>query len=152
MAGIAPGSVDFVFSQAVLEHVALGEFDATIRALHRVQTPGSISSHRVDLQDHLAHSLHSLRFSRRTWESSLFSGSGFYTNRLRASQVVAAFTSAGYQVLAQEADRWPSLPLSADKLHRDFTTFSDAEQLAEDDVRRPQQLTPRSDAMSSCIR
>ena len=33
-ASIPAQSIDFVFSQAVLEHVALGEFDATLTALH----------------------------------------------------------------------------------------------------------------------
>lgn len=118
-------SVDFVFSQAVLEHVALREFDATIGALYRVQKAGTCCSHRVDLQDHLAHSLHSLRFSEHTWESRLLASSGFYTNRLRAGQVVAAFAAAGYDLLSQEAERWPRLPLAIGKMHANFASLDE---------------------------
>lgn len=122
-------SVDLVFSQAVLEHVALREFAATIEALHRLQKPGSLCSHRVDLQDHLAHSLNSLRFARETWESRTLAASGFYTNRIRASQLLAVFNAAGYDVLSQEVDRWPALPLPTAKMHPDFAV------LEEDDLR-----------------
>lgn len=122
-------SVDLVFSQAVLEHVGLSEFDATIRGLYRLQKPGSVGSHRVDLQDHLSHSLHSLRFSQAVWESRLLSSSGFYTNRLRASQVVGVFEDAGYEIVNSAADRWPQLPLPAAKMHPDFA------RLSEDDLR-----------------
>ncbi len=64
-------SVDFVFSQAVLERIPLPEFIETVRELFRLQKPGGIASHRIDLQDHLSHGLNSLRFSRRVWESKL---------------------------------------------------------------------------------
>jgi SAM-dependent methyltransferase len=129
LATIPEHSVDLVFSQAVLEHVVRGEFDATIRALYRLQKPGSLCSHRVDLQDHLAHSLNSLRFSRETWESPLLASSGFYTNRLRASQLLASFEAAGYDLHAYEAERWPSLPLPTSKMHQEFAV------LAEDNLR-----------------
>jgi SAM-dependent methyltransferase len=120
---IPADSVDLIFSQAVLEHVAWDEFNETIHELHRVQRPGGVSSHRIDLQDHLAHGLNSLRFSRALWESDLFAKSGFYTNRLRASQIVAAFTAAGYALLSRQDDRWPTLPLPRRRLHPDYAAF-----------------------------
>ncbi len=111
----------------MLEHVALGEFDATLTALHALQKPGSVCSHRVDLQDHIAHSLHSLRFSPKTWESRLFAASGFYTNRLRAAQVLERFERAGYQILSQVADRWPVVPLPPAKMHPVFAAMDEDE-------------------------
>jgi SAM-dependent methyltransferase len=129
LSGLPDRSFDLVFSQAVLEHVALGEFDVTMREMYRVQKPGTATSHRVDLQDHLAHSLNSLRFSRAVWESKLMSSSGFYTNRLRASQVLDAIRRAGYQVELYAPDEWPTLPLPKRKMHPDFA------RLAEDDLR-----------------
>ena len=126
---IPDSHVDFVFSQAVLEHVALDEFDATIAELYRLQRQGGVSSHRVDLQDHLAHSLNSLRFSRGVWESSLFSASGFYTNRLRAIHIAQAFTRAGYEVLSRDDDCWEALPLPVRHLHRDFAALPRTELL-----------------------
>ena len=118
-------SVNLIFSQAVLEHVALDEFDATLRELYRAQKLGGVSSHRIDLQDHLAHSLNSLRFSRAVWESDLFAKSGFYTNRLRASQILQAFAVAGYKVLDRQDDRWLGLPLAPRQLHPDYRSFSE---------------------------
>ena len=83
----------------------------------------------MDLQDHLAHSLNSLRFSREAWESPLLASSGFYTNRLRASQILAAFKAVGYDVLSHEEERWPSLPLPTGKMHSEFAG------LGENDLR-----------------
>ncbi len=121
-------SVDFVFSQAVLEHVGLGEFDATLQELLRVMKPGAVSSHRVDLQDHLAHGLHSLRFPRHLWEAEWFARrSGFYTNRLRASEIDAAFRGAGYDVVSRRDDRWPAIPMRRSALHREFAHLSDGD-------------------------
>lgn len=127
LAAVPDRSLQFSFSQAVLEHVALTEFDATIASLFRLHEPGSATSHRVDLQDHLAHSLNSLRFSRRTWESRLLSASGFYTNRLRAPQVLSAFERAGFTIEAQRLDRWPALPISRRRLHPEFAALTDDE-------------------------
>ena len=126
---IASQSVELVFSQAVLEHIALDEFDATIAELYRISRPGGVSSHRVDLQDHLAHGLNSLRFSRSIWESRLFATSGFYTNRLRARDVVDGFTRAGFVVLERVDERWPSLPLRPRQLHPDFAALPESELL-----------------------
>lgn len=129
LATITDHSVDFVFSQAVLEHVALGEFRATICELHRLQKVGSLCSHQVDLQDHLAHSLNSLRFSREAWESPLLASSGFYTNRLRATQILTVFKTVGYELVLNELDRWSALPLPICKMHSDFAGLN------EDDLR-----------------
>jgi hypothetical protein len=124
---IPDGSVDLSFSHAVLEHVRRDEFDATIRELFRVAAPGGISSHRIDLRDHLGMSLHNLRFSRRWWESRLVVSSGFYTNRLRRSQIVERFREAGFDIVSIRENRWPALPLSRRKLHREFAIMPDEE-------------------------
>jgi hypothetical protein len=121
--------IDFAFSQAVLEHIALGEFDETIRQLFRVQRETALCSHRIDLQDHLAHSLNSLRFSTRVWESRLLSTSGFYTNRLRASQIRARFEQAGYRLESWDTERWPRMPVPADRLSSEFRDLPEADLL-----------------------
>lgn len=116
-------SIDFIFSQAVLEHIALSEFQETMHSLFRLLRRGGISSHRVDLQDHLANSLHSLRFSRAAWESGIMANSGFYTNRLRASQILNVIQAVGYQIKKYQPNMWQELPVSQHKLHSDFANF-----------------------------
>jgi hypothetical protein len=124
---IPADSIRFSFSQAVLEHVRRNEFDATLRELFRVMQPGAITSHVVDLQDHLAQSLNSLRFSRARWESPLFSSSGFYTNRLRMGQIVEKFRAAGFEIQQVTPERWPAVPVSRRKLDPEFAAMPDEE-------------------------
>jgi methyltransferase family protein len=129
LASLPDNSVDWVFSQAVLEHVALPEFAATVGHLYRIQRRGGPCSHRIDLQDHLDHNLHSLRFPRDVWESSLFAASGFYTNRLRAGQIVDIFSAAGYRIVSRRDETWSALPLPAAKLHAEFRALPQSELL-----------------------
>jgi len=79
-------SVDFVFSQVVLEHIAKNEFLDNFKELKRITKDKGVHSHTVDLRDHLGSSLNNLRFSERVWQSSLFRKSGFYTNRFLYKQ------------------------------------------------------------------
>ncbi len=118
--------VDFVFSQAVLEHIALREFEETIKETYRLQTPGGYCSHAVDLRDHLDNSLNSLRYSPGRWEM-MMSRIGYYTNRLRAAQIADIFKAAGYEIISMNPVSWGELPLPKEKLHQDFHHFSDEE-------------------------
>ena len=122
---IPSASIEFIFSQAVIEHIRQDEVGAIFRELHRLQPPGGVASHRVDFQDHLSHSLNSLRFSETTWESELFASSGFYTNRLRASEIEKLLVAAGYEVMHRHADRWPRPPLSRRQMNEAFRGLPD---------------------------
>ncbi len=119
--------IDMIFSQAVLEHVFRDEFAATAAAMRRALRPGGGASHVVDLRDHLAGALNNLRFSERVWESPLFRNSGFYTNRLRMSEMLAAFEQAGFAVELGEVKRWPGLPTPRRALAPAFATLPDEE-------------------------
>jgi len=120
-------SVDHIFSQAVLEHVRRREFAATMRECRRILKPSGVCSRRVDLKDHLGGGLNSLRFSERVWESSLFSESGFYTNRIQYGDMLAMFNAAGFDIIATEVDRWDRLPISRLKLASEFREIPDEE-------------------------
>jgi SAM-dependent methyltransferase len=124
-AKISDTSVDWIFSHAVLEHVRLDEFDDTLAECARVLKPGGVTTHCVDMADHLGHSLHSLRFSPKVWESKLFQESGFYTNRLRSTELIAAFEHAGFEIMATRSREWPTVPLAREHLHPDYTEFPD---------------------------
>lgn len=108
---IPTASVDFVWSQVVLEHVPVDELDALLTELRRVVRDNAIGIHGVDFRDHLGGGLNNLRFSERTWESGLFRHSGFYTNRIRCHDMVARFEAAGFSVLTLRETRWSKMPL-----------------------------------------
>jgi len=121
---IPDASCDFVFSQAVLEHVPKAEFATTMGEIHRILKPGGVSSHAVDFQDHLGGGLNNLRFSERLWEAPWFAGrSGFYTNRLRLSQMCAIFLDTEFRIETVETRKWEKLPLSKRALDPDFHSF-----------------------------
>ena len=90
-------SVDFAFSNAVLEHIPRAEVFETITELRRILTDRGCSYHQVDLKDHLAGALNNLRFRDRLWESAWFARSGFYTNRLRYSDFLSLFIAVGFE-------------------------------------------------------
>jgi SAM-dependent methyltransferase len=126
-AEIADASIDFIFSQAVLEHVRRHEFAPTMRECRRVLKRPGLASHRVDLKDHLGGALNNLRFKPATWESDFFASSGFYTNRLRFTEMLALFSEAGFAIRDTAVRRWPEIPTPRHALAPEFRQFSDDE-------------------------
>ena len=122
---IASGSIDFVWSHSVLEHVRKNELGTVLQELKRILKPGSLSSHNIDFQDHLDGALNNLRFSERVWESSLFSKSGFYTNRIPAVTMHCMFKAAGFEIKEEAFGRWSSLPTPRPSMHADFQQYRD---------------------------
>ena len=123
---IPTGSLRMVFSQAVLEHVPRHEFTATVAEMHRILAADGTASHQVDFKDHLGGSLHNLRFSDSLWERPWFAArSGFYTNRLRLSEVRTAFETEGFHVEVRDIRLWDRPPLPRDQLAAQFRACSD---------------------------
>lgn len=121
LAQVAPGSVDFAWSHAVLEHIALHDFAATMQQVQRLLSPRGITSNRVDFEDHLAGSLNNLRFPVSRWETPAFQRSGFYTNRLGCSEVIEAFEAAGFDdVRPLTIDYWDHPPIPVNDLAPEF--------------------------------
>jgi len=119
------GSVDLVFSNAVLEHVRKKEIAQMVSEMHRCLKPHGRCSHRVDLQDHLGSALNNLRFSERVWESEFMAQSGFYTNRLRCREWAELFERAGFDVEIKRTLRWDRPHTPRNKLHSSFQSLSD---------------------------
>lgn len=115
---IDSNSADFLFSQAVLEHVKKEDFRETIYETKRILKPNSFCSHRVDLRDHLGGKLNNLRFSEQLWEGNLFSLSGFYTNRLRLNEIVNIFCNVGFEIVSIKKNNWSTLPIKPHQIHR----------------------------------
>ena len=120
-------SVDFVWSQAVLEHIRRAEFFDFMREILRALRENGICSHRVDLMDHLGGALNNLRFSERVWESNFVATSGFYTNRIRYSEMLGLFRHAGFEVEVVRIDRWGRLPTRRGKLAEPFGSLPEEE-------------------------
>jgi hypothetical protein len=119
------GTVDFIFSNAVLEHVRRRELPELLGQMRRVLKRHGRCSHRIDLQDHLGGALNNLRFSEPVWESSLMAQSGFYTNRLRFSEMLNLFEEAGFTVEVKQTLRWTSIPTPRHKLDKRFQSLSE---------------------------
>ena len=129
LATLPPASVDFCFSNAVLEHIPKADFTKMADELMRILKPAGVCLHRVDLKDHLGGGLNNLRFSEARWEGALFRNSGFYTNRIRFGEMIGAFQQAGFDCSLPRVMRWDKLPTPRVKMHPAFRHIPDEDLL-----------------------
>ena len=132
LAHLPANSVDFCFSNAVLEHVPKRDLALVAAELFRVLNRNGICVHRVDLKDHLGGGLNNLRFSDATWEGKLLRSSGFYTNRIRFGEMLALFERAGLECHLPRVIRWEKLPTPRVKLNASFRQLPDEDLLVND--------------------
>lgn len=127
-----PGdSLDFVWSHSTLEHVRKSEFAATATEMFRCMNPGAVASHNIHLKDHLGGALNNLRFSDELWEADWWAArSGFYTNRLRPTELLESFRAAGFDVVKSKISGWDTLPTPKSKMAARFRAMSDEDLLA----------------------
>ena len=129
---LAPNSVDFCLSNAVLEHVPKRDFALVATELLRVLNHNGIYVYRVDLKNHLGGTLNSLRFSDAAWEGKLFRSSGFYTNRICFGEMLDLFERAGFECHLPRVIRWETLPTPRAKLNASFRQLPDEDLLVSD--------------------
>lgn len=122
---VPKSSIDFAWSRVVLEHIHLDEFEQTLKELHRVLQPNAVSVHSVDFTDHLGNGLNNLRFSKNLWETNIFKNSGFYTNRIRPSQMINLLSKVGFETKIFNKVLHNNIPISRNKLSKDFKNISD---------------------------
>ncbi len=125
-------SVDFIWSQAAFEHIRRHEFLDTMRELRRVLRSGGVCSHRIDLKDHLGGALNNMRFATRLWEADWMAQSGFYTNRLRYSEMIELFRQAGFAVEVVAISRWVDVPTPQTSMAKEFRGLSDEDLLVKE--------------------
>jgi len=123
--GLPSHSVDFAWSHAVLEHIRHHEFAAGVQELRRILVAQGCVSHQVDLKDHLGGGLNHLRFGSHWWEAEWMARSGFYTNRIRFSEMMRIFAAEGFAVERLVTSRFESLPLARSSLAEEFRGVSD---------------------------
>lgn len=116
---VPDASIDFLFSNAVLEHIRLREFLPLVLEMKRVLKPVGIASHQIDFRDHLQYALNNLRFSERIWESDFMARSGFYTNRIPWTKM-QAILQEHFVVSIKHRSFWPSLPTAQNKMSPQF--------------------------------
>ena len=99
-APIEANSVSYLVSFAVFEHVF--EIEKVCRHLFEISEPGGLQHHFIDLGDHRAYRYDGTfnRYSFLTQHEPVAN-----VNRLRASEHVAAFKAAGFEVLNFEPRR-----------------------------------------------
>jgi SAM-dependent methyltransferase len=120
------GSVDFVFSHSVFEHIS--DPDKTIAAIHKVLRKGGISAHHFDMRDHTDFSrpLEFLKADEASWRANFAGEKAFlYTNRRRLSDFVEAIERTGFKVLKVEPRERVAMSEEIRKgLHPDFQKYS----------------------------
>jgi len=125
-------SVDFIFSQATLEHIRRREFNRLITEMRRVLKPDGVCSHEVDLKDHLGGKLDNLRFSERMWESNFMAHSGFYTNRIRFREMLGRFSAGGFRYEVVRTGTFPRIPTPRSRMARQFRNLTDRDLCVSD--------------------
>ncbi|MEY2398496.1 MAG: hypothetical protein QOJ00_1670 [Actinomycetota bacterium] len=126
---LANGSIDFVTSSSVLEHIPRDDIASILRELRRILRPGGVCSFFIDAGDHFARfdksiaSNNFLRYSEKQW--SRFVADLSYHNRLRYPQYMELFAQAGFTVLSEEHWAGGSWELDRAQVHSDFQKFSD---------------------------
>ncbi len=128
---VPDASVDFLFSNAVLEHIRLKEFLPLVLEMKRVLKPAGIASHQIDFRDHLQYALNNLRFSERVWESDFMAKSGFYTNRIPWAKM-RAILEEYFVVSVKARNVWPSLPTAQNKMSAQFRTMPEQDLMTLD--------------------
>lgn len=120
-------SVDYIFSQAVLEHIRLDIFEETVRQTYRMCKKGAYCSHSFDLRDHLGGGINHLRFSKTKWESNLYKQMPNYVNRLGLKQIKDIFEDTGFEIVSCEVEKFDKMPIKRNKLDKGFTGMTDEE-------------------------
>jgi SAM-dependent methyltransferase len=132
---IPTGSVDFVWSNAVLPYVRRNQFVPTLQELRRVQRQGGVASHAIPIKDIIGGKLNDLRFGPGIWESPLMANSRFYTNRLRYQELLRLFREAGFEPEVIRRGEWETLPTPRRKMAKEFAMLPEEDlKVAEFDV------------------
>ena len=102
--GLDEGSIDFVTSTDVCEHIPEDDLAQIFRECRRLLRPGGAISCRIDLQDHYSYfdpglsRYHFLRFSDRAWR--MVNSPLHFQNRLREPDYRRLVEDAGLEIVS----------------------------------------------------
>ncbi len=124
--GLPEGSIDFVYSASVFEHIT--DVEKTVAAILKVLRKGGISAHNFDMRDHMDFSkpLEFLKVDEPAWKARFTGEKAYsYTNRRRLSDMVKAMEAAGFKILkVAPGERTPMSEEIRAGLHPDFQKYS----------------------------
>jgi len=128
-------SIDWGFSNSVLEHVPAEDIVACMRESMRVIKPGKFMFHSVNCGDHYAYNdrsinqLNYLRFSETQWR--LWQNDFLWQNRIRAKEFIQMARDVGFEIIIdttnpteKKLDQLAQIPV-----HRDFSSRYTPEEL-----------------------
>tara|TARA_Y100000389_G_C17453180_1_gene516222 strand:- start:1398 stop:2147 length:750 start_codon:yes stop_codon:yes gene_type:complete len=120
---IPDNSVDFLFSNSVLQFVKQVEVPLYLGEFRRILKPGGYASHTVDLKDMICGSIYHLSLSNKIWEHrySPFKLLPCYTNRINMYRWIDIFSDAGFtEIKIADTSTWEYLPISEKMVHADY--------------------------------
>lgn len=127
----AENSYDYVFSNAVMEHLA--DPATVIKEIKRVLKPDGVTFHNIDLRDHsdFTNPYAHLYISREEWRWRQAPHDFCSGNQARAIDFFHWFQQAGLTIAAyspsMKNNATPYTPLDTARLHSDFAAYSRTE-------------------------
>ncbi|MGN8158617.1 methyltransferase domain-containing protein [Salinisphaera sp. SWV1] len=104
-----PGSVDVIYSRAVLEHIARDDLAIIFKEQRSLLKSGGVMCHIIDNSDHWEHKdkalsrVNFLRYNALSWRV-INSRGQLYQNRMRHSEYVKLLESCGYRIVFEKCD------------------------------------------------
>ena len=120
---IPDNSVDFLFSNSVLQFVKQDEVPLYLNEFYRILKPGGYASHTVDLKDMICGTIYHLSLSNKIWEHkySPFRLLSFYTNRINMYRWIDIFSDVGFcEIEISDKFLWEQLPVPEKMIHDDY--------------------------------
>ena len=108
--GIESNSIDFILSNATMEHIPQIHLPAIMKECHRILKPGGIMSNAIDYRDHWSFfdptiSVYNyLQYNEKEWNK--LNPSIMYQNRMRHKDHMKIIQETGFEV----AEELPDLP------------------------------------------
>lgn len=124
---IPENSIDYVYSDAVFEHIRKDIFRETMQEMHRFMKPGALACHGVELRDHMGGLKNQLRFPDKIWEDEIHYKMDNYTNRLSASDISRICEEVGLSVVKVERNKYEKMPIKRSRMASEFKDLSDDE-------------------------
>lgn len=106
--GIESNSIDFILSNATMEHIPQIHLPDIMKECHRILKPGGIMSNAIDYRDHWSFFdptisvFNYLQFNDKEWNR--LNPSIMYQNRMRHKDHMEIITECGFEVLEEIPD------------------------------------------------